>query len=424
MASARITGTNENIQTYGNGTRDFTSLATWEASTDLDLVTAMQSEVLEGYADSALWDDGILISGATTNASYFRIIRPAAGQKHDGTSLTGLRFEQSGGAGTTAVFGILEAFTSVQDIVGFQNGDRGFAISTFQNATGAGSFIGCIAGPSENVGAGTENGFISTVTGTVFINCLAEEQENSGFFIAAGVSYLYNCVAVNNGTYGFEQGGSPSILKNCLGYNNPTADFESGADAASVTNASGDTTAPGTGSRISQTFVFVDELNNDFHLDVTDTGALNHGTDLSADGVFAFDDDIDGDLFTLWDIGFDENGLLPVSNVELDQASCTADLRVYRWDNVTESTLVEAVRVNGADVLSVEVEGDFGAGGSIGMSGANSTSAGFYPLQTLDTFSASGIAPINETALLLKPTILAGTGVDVNFYLLVRGGLA
>ena len=73
-------------------------------------------------------------------------------------------------------------------------------------------------------------------------------------------------------------------------------------------------TAPGTSPRINQTFTFVNAAGDDFHLDAADVGADNFGTDLSADANFAFDDDIDGDLFDTWDIGMDENEPADVPN--------------------------------------------------------------------------------------------------------------
>ena len=50
---------------------------------------------------------------------------------------------------------------------------------------------------------------------------------------------------------------------------------------------------------------FVNAAGDNFHLAVGDD-AIGEGTDLSADGDFAFDDDIDGDTIVTWDIGFDE----------------------------------------------------------------------------------------------------------------------
>jgi hypothetical protein len=57
----------------------------------------------------------------------------------------------------------------------------------------------------------------------------------------------------------------------------------------------------------SQSFTFVDASNGDYHLDSSDTGAIDNGTDLSSDGDYSFSDDYDGDTRSgTWDIGADE----------------------------------------------------------------------------------------------------------------------
>ena len=64
----------------------------------------------------------------------------------------------------------------------------------------------------------------------------------------------------------------------------------------SKNNASEDSSASGfTNGRGSQTFSFVASGSDNWHLTDTDAGARTYGVDLSADGSFAFDDDIDGD---------------------------------------------------------------------------------------------------------------------------------
>ena len=84
MASSRRNATNENISSFGSAGRDYTSLATWESDTDNNLVGLAQSEVLEGYADAASFNGTIVIAGAITNSSYFRIFRAAPNAKHKG----------------------------------------------------------------------------------------------------------------------------------------------------------------------------------------------------------------------------------------------------------------------------------------------------------------------------------------------------
>jgi hypothetical protein len=65
-------------------------------------------------------------------------------------------------------------------------------------------------------------------------------------------------------------------------------------------------TAAGTGNRFGQTFTFVNELSDNFHLASDDTGAIDFGVDLSADTP-AVGDDIDRTARSgIWDIGADE----------------------------------------------------------------------------------------------------------------------
>jgi len=112
---------------------------------------------------------------------------------------------------------------------------------------------------------------------------------------------------------------------------------------------------------------------------------------------------------------------MAVISVNFEKVVCGEDLVVYRWDDVTEADSFEEVIINGATVLSIMVEGDFGSGGVIGAEGSNADAGSFFTLQTLSTLSADGISPITETALKIRPVITAGTSVSVTVYLLVRG---
>lgn len=63
-----------------------------------------------------------------------------------------------------------------------------------------------------------------------------------------------------------------------------------------------------------RTVTFEDEAGDDFHLDSTDTGAVDYGTDLSGDANLAFTDDIDGNTRSgTWDVGADEIIAPPVA---------------------------------------------------------------------------------------------------------------
>ena len=308
MASARVVASNENVQTYGDGTRDFTDLNTWEAATDIDLVAAAQSEVLECFDDAASFDDDIAVAGATTNASFFRIIRPASGQGHDGTPNNGFFIDSTIADHT---FRITEDFFSLQDIIIrhiFSSSDEFNVTMRGDNST----CVGVICFDSVNNGAGGANHFNSfNGVDVVFVDCIGINPDEHNFRLNPGggiTTYVYNCTVIDAGSNGVRAESGTIVAKNVLSTGNTTGDFVTagGVFTGSVTNASGDASAPGSTPRINQTFTFVNAASDDYHLAAGDAGAKDFGTDLSADAVFAFDDDIDGDLFGTWDIGFDE----------------------------------------------------------------------------------------------------------------------
>lgn len=67
------------------------------------------------------------------------------------------------------------------------------------------------------------------------------------------------------------------------------------------------TDAPGTNKKVSTAISFVSTASKDFHLASGDTAAKGWGTDLSADSIFPFSTDIDGETRTgQWDAGPDQ----------------------------------------------------------------------------------------------------------------------
>ena len=308
MATSRVVGTNENISTYGGVTRDYTSLATWEAATDNNLVSGTQSEVLECYDDAANFDDNITMAGAVTSALYFRIIRPADGEEHDGTPNNGVHFRYTGGSD---MFDLDEDYASLQDVIieiaSTSNSNRICYLDSGQANQKA---IGVLIKAADG-GTSTARGFSPRGTNSICVNCLASNVDGDGFNPRANSSesvYMYNCTSANNGQRGFDEGGDGThVAKNCLAHGNVDDDFDWNADWSGNNNASEDGTAGGTSSRINQTFTFVNESIDDYHLQGTDGGAKDFGADLSADGFFPFDDDIDFQTRSgSWDIGFDE----------------------------------------------------------------------------------------------------------------------
>jgi hypothetical protein len=310
MASARITGTNENISTFGGGGRDYTALSTWEAATDNDLVASTTSEVLECYADSASYDQALVMSGATTNSSYRRIIRAHSGARHNGIPDTGVIFTNT--ASSHCLY-VLENYASIQDVavsnISISSSSSYYGFLSL-NATNV-SFVGCQAYNNGNTGSGRYYGFGDYKNTNYFVNCSSMLNDGYGFDLknVDGSSYVYNCTSIDNGYNGFAAPASGSYIycKNCLAAQNDSSlEFDGSFNSGSATNASDDATAPGSGSRINQTFTFVDEANDDYHLSSSDAGAKGYGTDLSSDSNFPFDDDIDFETWTTpWSIGFD-----------------------------------------------------------------------------------------------------------------------
>jgi len=124
--------------------------------------------------------------------------------------------------------------------------------------------------------------------------------------------YIYNNTFINC-DYGV-RGTSFTLLKNNLFYLcsiAPTLNATAANCGYNSTDAASLGYVSQTGDRTSQIFTFVNELNDDFHLAISDTGARTHGlTDPSA-GLFL--DDIDGQMRPIngWDIGADQISTCP-----------------------------------------------------------------------------------------------------------------
>lgn len=312
MASSKQLPASYNNKTYGTAGagRDYTSLATWEADTDTDLVTATKGEVLTCYADSTTYNDIVTIAGATTNSSYFRVVRAVSGSR--GTPTSGVRFEVSS-ASDVLIFTVTENYAVIQDIAAKATASAANknAIAYTIDGTTASKFIGCTAYNCTASGTGAVAGFnlITTVANeTSFaINCVATGCTDAGKaavpgggfrIIAVGkvlAVYLYNCTVVSN-SIGIKA-WRPSVesitinSKNCVIQGNTSnIVIASGITHNQTTNVTTGVTLAADG----------------YHLASNDTGAINAGTDLSADGSFAFDDDIDGETRDDWDVGCDE----------------------------------------------------------------------------------------------------------------------
>jgi len=392
VATARRTGTNEAISTFGGATRGTTTISTWEIGTDITLTSGIDkvtvasvsgpfepgeplsfatsgatatfiglsadsttmyyviltgnpaatetitgdnstetasltaevsqggvSPVLEFYDDAASFDQNIDMADAACDANSFRICRPASGQGHDGTSNNGVFLDSTDDADAAIIrTSGGETFSQLQDII-IKNTNPSSGSNWGVRLHGDDSkAIGMIVFDCSST-SGSAYGYRNPETGSTMIDCLANNCENHNITGAQSgeTSYCYNCTSHESGGRGFDADGGTNVLKNCI-FTGSTGgdDIDTGGTyTGSVTNASEDGSAAtlSIGVDITETDftkVYVSPSGNDFHLktDAT-TQVRNAGTDLSGDSVFAFDDDIDGDIFVSpddWDIGFDE----------------------------------------------------------------------------------------------------------------------
>lgn len=301
MASARRPGTNENVSTYDSGGgKDYTALATWESATDNDLVSATQSEVVEIYA-GAHDDSGMLLDGATTDASYFRIIRAADGEGHSGIVKT----DGTVAALVTTTLSTRQLWTKdnyngVYDIVFDAAGNTADQLYNWEiGSTGVNNYnkiVGCLFNRVTNAGAGATFN-IRTRDLNYYVNCLFKDADDDGFR-ALHTPYTYNCTENGSGTVGTQIVlGSTLVSKNCV--------WDSGVTETGTYTATTDTT---------DTPTYVDSGSGDFHLSSGDSVCIDNGTDLSSDGTYAFDDDIDGETRSgTWDIGMDEYAVTDIT---------------------------------------------------------------------------------------------------------------
>lgn len=312
MASARRLPTTPNTSTYDSaGGKDFAALTTWEQATDIDLVTANAGEILEVFKGAH--DDNVSMAGATTNSIYFRVIKPASGEGHldissgipavDGTMAAFVSTTDS------PMLPIDESFSQIHDIVGKLVINSANNRLTFGSRQPSAGTIGCLAIDSANSGAGNVvRDFSLGTTANFAIDCLSINAQVNG--LTGGVNlgltaYIYNFTCINAGAIGIEVTGAGTVAaKNCLIDNSTGNDYDAGAGILTLTTC-GSSDATGTVALRNQTYSFRSAIGDDYHLAVGSDG-IGDGTDLSADGNYAFDDDIDETIRSSWDLGFDE----------------------------------------------------------------------------------------------------------------------
>jgi hypothetical protein len=311
MATARRLPLDYNISTFGGSARDYTSLAAWESDTDTDLVSAAKGEVLECYTDEPFYDQKVTISGAIVNSDYFRVLMAASSCESKGLKNNGVKFKTSCvGVFLSCILVYSENYVGLYDFeVELLAGDNKCRCIMIENS----SYVKCVglvlsgASPGDYI----YGIYFNEVSSTCYvINCLILDLSG---YVPIGVDfgnntnphYAYNCTFdkiageyVAASMTNWPRNPSPIVIKNCISTHvtAPTAAY----DFLNITNI--------TTCSTNDLIQYVDYVGRDLHLSMDDTIAKDNGTDLSADLIFPFDDDIDLQLRTnnAWSIGSDE----------------------------------------------------------------------------------------------------------------------
>jgi len=283
------------------------------------------------YYDTGPDTTAVTISAWNTDATrYIRIYTPTntstevnQSQRHSGKWDTGKwRMEVSNSSallisvGNVWVDGVQVKITAssgnwIYGISGQNDVPDGGLLKVSNNII-TGAFSGT-SGAGSASGIGVGNCPSGTRTLKVWNNAVYNFKNGTSDFRAFDVytgwiSYYYNNTSYNN-YEGFLSNGTMNVTNNIV-YGSGNVYAYIGAIIGDYNATDGtDVTGQGSHSRTSQTFKFVNASKGDFHLQSTDTGALNAGADLRNDANLPVTTDIDGQprpAQNAFDIGADE----------------------------------------------------------------------------------------------------------------------
>ena len=286
--------------------RAYVSLSAWDAAEQQNLDTG--NNIAECVCETNGTADAVecTIDGWTTSSTDYIDIKTSAGHRHAGVwSTAKYRLET-----TTHALIVREDYVRV---TGLQLG--GTAGGAFPNGIGVNVGAGAVAASiyltkclirvdgsaAKGIAFNTNSGQIQRVWNNIIYDCAGFGID---YQLLTAIGYLYNNTVQGCGT-GIDGNSTNIIAKNNV-VQDCTTCYAGTFATGTAYNCSDDGTQPGTNGQNGEV-TFADEAGNDFHLSSSDTVAKDNGTDLSADSILPFSDDLDGDTRSgSWDIGADE----------------------------------------------------------------------------------------------------------------------
>ena len=336
----------------------------------VNLVTGNYILNIPCYFDNGADITATTVDGWTTGASnYIRIYTPTnastecnQSQRHDGKWNTGKYILSVTAASTNCIL-INDEYTRVEGLQISTNVSgaiwmRGITANTLSSPSNIRISNNIVRQQGTTTDINSAGILLNDIDATFYVwNNIVYDfsvSNHYGIWAAnAANAYIYNNT-IHNCNQGLGKTNGTAVAKNNLLKSCPTAatgTFAAGTDYNATNNASMGYTVTGGGNthdRVSQTFTFVNEGADDFHLAGTDHGAKDRGADLSGDANLAFSTDIDADtrpVSTVWDIGADESTVVSYSvsgkvYEDANFAGTAAD-----WDGGTNDKALPSVDV-------------------------------------------------------------------------------
>ncbi len=325
---------------------DYSSISAWEGDTDNNLEIAAEGETLEIYADDGDVTENPVLSGATSDATYYRTLIAATDNRHNG-AWTASAVVLDYGAGTSNNIRVLDTYAEV----GYLQLTGGVATNkyVFYIAAANVKVYGCIA----DIGGVAHRGAYLASDGIEFFRNIMYDSTSPQGGISinhAGVKVYDNTII--NCRQGIEANAA-GLARNNISIDNSDHDYSGTFDGASSNNISSDSTgssglqdrdatanaSPGAGDWV--IFENITAGSEDYRLqdNATDNDAQEAGVDLGS----PYDVDIAGNTVTgNWDIGAFQISTGGGGTPKTDTTSLSAYLQAAKAQTVAAEAYLQA----------------------------------------------------------------------------------